>query len=219
MGNKSNINYTIFTKKKMEFDFKENYILENEFVRLEPLQHSDFDVLLSYSENEPDIWEFNSGGANGKENLEKYISNAILQRENEKEYAFIIFDKATRKYVGSTRFYAIFLENKTIEIGYTWYGKEFQGTGINKNCKYLLLKFAFEELNMERVAFAANTKNNRSIHAMKSIGCVVEGVLRNCSTDASGNRIDVARLSILKNEWNDNVKIKLEQRIGNFARR
>lgn len=203
----------------MIFDFKENYILENEFVRLEPLKHSDFEVLLNYSENEQDIWEFNSGGANGKENLEKYISNAIIQRQNEKEYAFVIFDKIAEKYVGSTRFYAIFLENKTIEIGYTWYGKEYQGTGINKNCKYLLLKFAFEKLNMERVAFAANSKNNRSINAMKSIGCIVEGVLRNCSTDANGNRIDVTRLSILKNEWNDSVKVRLEQHIRNFADR
>jgi RimJ/RimL family protein N-acetyltransferase len=200
----------------MNFDFKENYILENEFVRLEPLKLSDFDVLLNYSENEPEIWEFNSGGANGKENLEKYISNAILQRELEKEYAFIIFDKKTQSYVGSTRFYNIFLENKTIEIGYTWYGKEFQGTGINKNCKYLLLEFAFEKLDMERVAFAANSKNLRSLNAMKSIGCVVEGVLRNCSTDAKGNRIDATRLSILKNEWNDDVKEKLNNRIKSF---
>jgi RimJ/RimL family protein N-acetyltransferase len=142
----------------MKFDFKENYRLENEKVRLQPLETSDFDLLLSFSENEPEIWEFNSGGANGKENLEKYIANAISQRENEKEYAFIIFDKITGKYVGSTRFYSIFLENKTIEIGYTWYGKQFQGTGINKNCKYLLLEFAFEKLNIERVAFAANSK-------------------------------------------------------------
>lgn len=200
----------------MKFDFKENYILENEYVRLEPLKSSDFNVLLYYSENEADIWEFNSGGANGKDNLEKYISNAILQRGNEKEYAFIIFDKTTQKYVGSTRFYAIFLENKTIEIGYTWYGKDFQGSGINKNCKYLLLEFAFEKLNMERVAFAANSKNNRSINAMKSIGCVVEGVLRNCGTDANGNRIDATRLSILKDEWYDEVKSKLKQKINNF---
>jgi len=63
---------------------------------------------------------------------------------------------------------------------------------------------------MERVAFAANSKNNRSINAMKGIGCVVEGVLRNCSTDAAGNRIDVTRLSILKTEWNDGVKSKLK---------
>lgn len=203
----------------MNFDFSKNYILENEWVRLEPLQLSDFDKLLTYSENEPEIWEFNSGGADGKLNLEKYISNAILQRETEKEYPFIVFDKTAQMYVGSTRFYAIFIENKTIEIGYTWYGKKYQGSGINKNCKYLLIEFAFEKLNMERVAFAANSKNNRSLNAMKGIGCVIEGVLRNCSTDANGNRIDVARLSILKNEWNENVKSKLKNSIENFSRR
>ena len=61
----------------MNFDFKENYILENDFVKLQPLESTDFEILLEYSENEPEIWEFNSGGANGKENLEKYISNTI----------------------------------------------------------------------------------------------------------------------------------------------
>ena len=203
----------------MNFNFNENYILENEWVRLEPFQSSDFDKLLFYSENEPEIWEFNSGGANGKENLEKYISNALLQRETEKEYPFIVFDKTAQKYVGSTRFYAIFIENKTVEIGYTWYGKKYQGTGINKNCKYLLLEFAFEKLHMERVAFAANSKNNRSVNAMIGIGCVVEGILRNCSTDAAGNRIDVTRLSILKKEWNDDVKSKLKKSIENFSGR
>lgn len=201
----------------MKFNFQENYILENEFVRLEPIKNSDFELLLNYSEREPEIWEFNSGVANGRENLEKYISNAISQRKLEREYAFIVFDKTTKKHVGSTRFYGIFIENKTIEIGYTWCGKEFQGTGVNKNCKYLLLKFAFEILEMERVGFAVNTKNNRSLNAMKSIGCVEEGVLRNCGTDAKGNRIDVTRLSILKTEWNDSVKAKLEQNIENFA--
>lgn len=201
----------------MNFDFKENYILENKRVRLEPLKASDFDLLLPFSENEPEIWEFNSGGANGKENLEKYVANALLQRETEKEYPFIVFDKISQKYVGSTRFYAIFLENKTIEIGYTWYGKKYQGSGINKNCKYLLLEFAFEKLNMERVAFAANSKNKRSINAMKGIGCVVEGVLRNCSTDAYGNRIDATRLSILKSEWSENVKSELQKSIENFG--
>jgi len=197
----------------MNFDFTENYILENERVRLEPLQESDFEKLLPYSENEPEIWEFNSGGANGKQNLEKYIANAFLQRETKREYPFIVFDKTTQQYVGSTRFYAIFIENKTIEIGYTWYGKKYQGTGINKNCKYLLLEFAFDKLRMERVGFAANSKNERSLNAMKRIGCFVEGVLRNSGTDANGNRIDTTRLSILKNEWNDNVKSNLKKNI------
>ncbi len=201
----------------MNLDFTEKYILENDFVLLRPLEHHDFDHLLEYSENEPEIWEYNSGGANGKENLEKYIKNALTQRENQKEYPFIVFDKIAKKYVGSTRFYAVFSEIKTIEIGYTWYGQKYQGTGINKNCKFLLLEFAFDKLQMERVAFAANNKNNRSLNAMKSIGCVVEGVLRNCNTDAKGERIDVARLSILKTEWNESVKANLKKQIQKFA--
>lgn len=126
-------------------------------------------------------------------------------------------DKKSNNYVGSTRFYGIFLENQTLEIGYTWYGKKYQGTGINKNCKYLLLEFAFEKLNMERVAFAANSKNFKSLNAMKSIGCVEEGVLRNCSKDSAGNRIDVTRLSILKNEWLQDVKENLKAKIDKYS--
>ena len=201
----------------MNLDFTEKYILENDIVLLRPLEYSDFDYLLEYSENEPEIWEYNSGGANGRENLEKYINNAITQRESEKEYPFIVFEKTTQKYVGSTRFYAIFSDNKTIEIGYTWYGQKYQRTGINKNCKFLLLQFAFDKLQMERVAFAANNTNFKSLNAMKSIGCIVEGVLRNCSTDAKGERIDVARLSILKSEWNESVKANLKNQIEKFA--
>ncbi|MBL0013018.1 MAG: GNAT family N-acetyltransferase [Flavobacterium sp.] len=201
----------------MNLDFTEKYILENDFVLLRPLEHYDFDHLLEYSKNEPEIWEYNSGGANGKENLEKYIKKRSDSKRKSKEYPFIVFDKIANKYVGSTRFYAVFLENKTIEIGYTWYGQQYQGTGINKNCKFLLLEFAFDKLQMERVAFAANNKNNRSLNAMKSIGCVVEGVLRNCNTDAKGERIDVARLSILKTEWNESVKVNLKKQLEKFA--
>jgi RimJ/RimL family protein N-acetyltransferase len=203
----------------MKFDFKEKYILENEYVKLQPLENTDFDNLLEYSENEPEIWDFNSGGANGEENLKKYIANAIKNRESEKEYPFIVFDKKSGKFVGSTRFYGIFLEMKIIEIGYTWYGKKYQGSGINKNCKYLMLEFAFDKLEMERVAFAANSKNEKSLNAMKSIGCVVEGVLRNCSTDAKGERIDSTRLSIIKTEWNENVKNNLKKQTENFTNR
>lgn len=197
----------------MQFDFKEKYILENDKVLLRPLELTDKEFLMDYSINEPEIWRFNSNGAEGVEKLEKYISNAISQRENEKEYPFIVFDKSSGKYLGSTRFYAIFLELKTIEIGYTWYGNKYQGTGINKNCKYLLLDFAFEKMEMERVAFAANNKNEKSINAMKSIGCTVEGVLRNSNIGALGERIDVIRLSILKDEWNDTVKANLIKQI------
>lgn len=197
----------------MDFNFKEDYILENDVVRLQPLQASDYEKLVAFSINEPDLWSFNANPADSPENLKIYIEKALLQKEKLIEYPFIVFDKVNQKYAGCTRFYAISLEFKFLEIGYTWYGKEFQGTKLNKNCKYLLLEFAFEKMKMERVAFAANSKNERSINAMKSIGCVVEGISRNISTDAFGNRIDAIRLSIIKNEWFDSVKQNLKNRI------
>ncbi|MBB5638316.1 RimJ/RimL family protein N-acetyltransferase [Pedobacter cryoconitis] len=115
-------------------------------------------------------------------------------------------DKADNKIVGSTRFYRIDTVTNTLELGYTWYGKKYRGTGINKNCKYLLLEFAFDVLNAERVGFRANHLNKRSINAMKRIGCVEEGVLRNRSINGKGKRMDVIVLSIIKQEWVESVK-------------
>lgn len=197
----------------MNFNFKEDYILENDVVRLQPLQLSDCEHLVEYSINEPDIWSFNANGPDSPENLNKYVSFAISQREKKLEYPFIVFDKINQKYIGTTRFYNMVLDGKTLEIGFTWYGKKFQGTAINKNCKYLLLEFAFEKMLMERVGFRANSVNYRSINAMKSIGCVEEGILRNFRTDAQGNRIDAIVLSIIKNEWFDSVKQNLKNKI------
>lgn len=197
----------------MHFDFKEEYILENDVVRLQPLQATDYEKLIGFSINEPELWSFNANGPNSPENLKKYIDKALSQKERQLEYPFVVFDKVKHKIVGSTRFYNINLEAKHLEIGFTWYGKEFQGTALNKNCKFLLLEFAFEKMQMERVGFRANNLNIRSINAMKSIGCIQEGIMRNFSTDAKGERIDAIVLSIIKNEWFDNVKQNLKNRI------
>jgi RimJ/RimL family protein N-acetyltransferase len=196
-------------------NFKEDYILENDVVRLQPLQLSDFEELLEFSINEPELWSFNTNGPDSAENLKKYIQTALSQKEKLIEFPFLVFDKTKNKVAGCTRFYNINLEAKHLEIGFTWYGKEFQGTSVNKNSKFLLLEFAFEKINLERVGFRANNLNKRSIQAMKSIGCIEEGVLRNFSTDAKGNRIDAIVLSILKTEWFENVKQNLKNKIEN----
>jgi len=197
----------------MTFNFKEKYILENEVVRLEPLSMNHFDALVQFSINEPELWSFNANGPDSPENLRKYIEKALSQKEKLVEYPFIVFDKIKNKIAGSTRFYNISLETKNLEIGFTWYGKEFQGTLLNKNCKYLLLEFAFEKMNLERVGFRANNLNKRSINAMKSIGCIEEGILRNFSTDAKGDRIDAIVLSIIKKEWFSGTKENLKNKI------
>ena len=196
------------------FNFSDNIILEDDLVLLRPLQESDVNNLLEISINEPETWKYSLVGADGKENLIKYIQSAIRNREDKKEFPFIVFDKKSQKYAGSTRFYDMNLEFKTLQLGYTWYGSAFRGTGLNKHCKFLLLQFAFETLGMERVEFRADNSNERSIAAMKSIGCKVEGVLRShMPTINKEIRRDSIVLSILKNEWFDEVKENLKQKL------
>lgn len=198
----------------MQLDFTKDYILEDERVLLRPLTIDDFENLLTFSINEPTLWQFSIQQANGEENLKKYIQTALDARNNKTEYPFIVFDKKTQQYAGSTRFYDIQLAFKTIQLGYTWYGKDFQGTGMNKHCKFLLLQFAFEVLEMERVEFRADNNNAKSIAAMKSIGCIEEGVLRRHVPLINGNRRDSIILSILKDEWFSKVKDGLVKRIS-----
>lgn len=198
----------------MEVQILPNTItLENEKVLLRPLEISDIDHLLEFSLHEPEIWKYSLAQGSGKENMIKYIYDAVLARASNKEYSFIVLDKIKNKYAGSTRFYDIQLAYKTIQLGYTWYGKEFQGTGLNKNCKYLLLEYAFEILELERVEFRADNRNERSKAAMLSIGCKVDGVLRSNLPDNAGGRRDSIILSILKDEWYTEIKENLKKKL------
>ena len=197
----------------MDFDFNENYILESDRVKLEPLNANHFSSLLNYSLNEPEIWKFSSIPAIGAANFKNYLQIALENRDKQTEYAFAVFDKKLEQYAGSTRFYGIQLQNRTLQLGYTWYGQKFHGTGLNKHCKYLLLEFAFEKMDMARVEFRADNTNLHSIAAMKSIGCKVDGILRSNMTKLDGSRRDSIILSILQDEWFESVKENLEKKL------
>ncbi|WP_310992147.1 GNAT family N-acetyltransferase [Aequorivita marina] len=198
----------------INFDFLAEHILENDRVRLRPMVQEDFELLQHFALYEPEIWKYAQQPANNLENLRAYIDFALAERKAKAAYPFVIFDKKKQKVAGSTRFYDFHKRHNTLQLGYTWYGKEFQGSGLNKQCKLALLEFAFEKLEMARVELRADANNARSIAAMKSIGCTVEGVLRsNCA--APYGRRDSIVLSILKDEWFDQVKKELKAKIEN----
>lgn len=189
-----------------DFDKDANYILQDDKVLLRPLQSDDLQYLLTFAINEPNTWQYSLKSAAGEEAMRNYINEALAARQAGKEYAFIVYDKATGQYAGCSRFYDIQPQYQTLQLGYTWYGEKFRGTGLNKRCKLLLLQHAFETLGMARVEFRADNKNQRSIAAMKSIGCTVEGVLRDHLPLSTGGRRDSIILSILKDEWYTTVK-------------
>jgi len=191
---------------KLNYDLNIDYVLEDEHVLLRPLKETDYENLLPFALNEPDTWKYSHMSARGEEGMHKYIQDALINRAAGKEYAFIVFDKQTQSYAGSTRFYDILPAWQTLQLGYTWYGEKFRGTGLNKHCKFLLLQLAFETLDALRVEFRADARNERSIAAMKSIGCIPEGILRNNMPLQEGGRRDSIILSILKEEWENSVK-------------
>jgi len=195
----------------MRLDFEKEHVLENARVKLRPLKVQDYDNLIEYALNEPTLWDYSLTPANGTENMKHYIDLALKKRQTKDSYPFIVFDKRANKYTGSTRFYDYNALHQSVQLGYTWYGKEFHGTGLNKNCKFLMLEFAFEKLELERVEFRADNNNARSIAAMKSIGCTVEGILRSNCKSATGRR-DSIILSILKEEWFSKVKDTLSKK-------
>ena len=192
-----------------------NITLEDKRVLLRPLEESDYENLLPFALNEQGLWYYSLIRADGPDGLRNYLNTALKEKKAGKEFPFIVFDKKANEYAGCTRFYDINFPFKTIQLGYTWYGKKFQGTGLNKHCKFLLLEFAFEKLCLERFELRADARNEKSIAAMKSIGCKVDGILRNNMPTAEGDkRRDSIILSILKDEWFNDVKQTLRNKIN-----
>ncbi len=129
-----------------QFDHNVEYVLEDEVALLRPLKQEDFMHLVPFALHEPELWKYSLVSAAGKQALQDYIDLTLKARSEAKEYSFIVFDKRTNEYAGSTRLYDINLEYKTLNLGYTWYGSKFHGSGLNKHCKYLLLTFALENI-------------------------------------------------------------------------
>lgn len=195
------------------FDFKKDYILKNAIVALRPLLKTD-EKLLFEASNDIEIWTHFEENGFGQKNFHQYINRAIQNKEKGQEYPFLIKDLRTNQYAGMTRIYAVNNDLKNVKIGHTWIGKPFQGTDLNKNCKYLLFEFLFEQLGMERIGFGASAENIHSIKAMESVGCMQEGRLRSfLPSSTTDERVDIVLLSILKSEWLTKVKRELKSKI------
>lgn len=133
---------------------------------------------------------------------------AINNYYHENALAFIVFDKQEDTYAGTTRFTNISWKNKVLEIGSTWIGREFQGTGLNKNMKFLMLQYAFETLNFDKVAFHVNERNIRSRKSVEKIGSKLGDVLRKDTLMLDGFKRNTCYYGILKEQWKE-IRLKI----------
>ena len=115
---------------------------------------------------------------------------------------FLIIDKQNDKVAGCTRYGYLNIASQKCEIDWTWYGTDFQGTGLNKACKYELLKFGFENIGFRRIQFSADQENLRSRRSIEKLGAKKEGIFRNNCIDSKGESRNDVYYSIIKEDWN-----------------
>lgn len=190
----------------MNFPFDKNIVLENDLALLRPVKKTDIDHLLPIATKDKDLLQFSPKPIYTSELLQGFINGAIENRKNKSRYTFVVFDKTKNAYAGSSSFLNISDPDDRLEIGATWYGKEFQRTGLNRNCKYLMLEYAFDFLGAQRVEFKTDERNMASRTAIEKIGGQFEGILRSHTKMYDGFRRNTVYYSILKPEW-DNLKI------------
>jgi RimJ/RimL family protein N-acetyltransferase len=124
-----------------------------------------------------------------------------MDRDTGKRAPYAILDKDTKNICGSTSYGNISFYDKRIEIGWSWLGTEYMGTGINHHVKFALLSFAFEVMKMERVEIKTDNLNERAKTALLKIGMKPEGILRSHMQMHSNRRRDTIYYSIIKEEW------------------
>ncbi|ABQ03531.1 GNAT family N-acetyltransferase [Flavobacterium johnsoniae] len=175
-------------------------IIENERALLIPFEN-ERNIELKDIIFDDEIWKYMGMYVRNDQDFENYIQNTLQQKANGICYPFLIIDKAVNRVAGSTRYGYLNHASQKCEIGWTWYGKDFQGTGLNKACKYELLNFGFENIQFKRIQFSADLENLRSQRAIENLGALKEGLFRNNYVDSEGNSKDDVYCSIILEEW------------------
>jgi RimJ/RimL family protein N-acetyltransferase len=177
-----------------------NLILQTEKVILRPMISEDYNSFERLTED-GSMWIYFTSDLSVKNELHIWIDTALDEIRNKSRLAFTIIDKSSGNPIGSTSFGNISERDKRIEIGWTWISREFQGKGINGQIKYLMLKYAFETIDIERVEIKTDVLNLPARKALLRIGAKEEGVLRSHSLMTHGRRRDTIYYSILRSEW------------------
>lgn len=190
-------------------------VLETDKVLLRPIQIQDIPS-LSQLTKDTSLWKYFTFLLDDDAELQRWIELAIQERNEGKRIPFAIIEKITGNICGSTSFGSISYYDKRIEIGWSWLGKHFQGTGINFHAKFSLLSYAFDILNWERVEIKTDNLNERAKQGLRKIGAKEEGVLRSHMQMPLNRRRDSVYFSILKNEW-PAVKNSIFKEIKSFS--
>lgn len=173
----------------------------NDRAMLRLMHVNDVASLFTIVEGNKEIWMYLISTMDSYQDMEQYVQVALKGFEEGTDLPFVVVDQKTNEIVGSTRLYSISNDNKTVELGQTWYHPSVHRTSINTECKYMLLQYAFEELQMLRVQIKTDLRNEKAQRAIERLGAVKEGVLRDERKLPYGYIRDAVVYSIIASEW------------------
>ena len=182
-------------------------------VRLEPLSEGHVPD-LAVAGRDASIWRHMLyGNVETEEQMRAWVLDLLERQSRGADLPFAVIHAESGRAIGSTRYLEIRPQDRGLEIGGTWYATAYQRTAVNTECKYLLLRHAFETLGCVRVQFKTDLLNERSQRAIERIGAVNEGLLRNHMVRPDGSLRHSVYYSIIDSEW-PAVKSMLEGKLG-----
>jgi RimJ/RimL family protein N-acetyltransferase len=193
--------------------FLQPVVLEGRHVRLEPLTLA-HGPSLSAAASDGELWRLWYTGVPNADGIGAYIEQALAGMADGTSLAFAVRDRATGALLGSTRYCHAETAQRRLEIGYTWYAASAQRSAVNTECKYLLLRHAFETLDCIAVELRTHWMNQRSRAAIERLGAKQDGVLRNHRIMPDGSLRDTVVYSIIASEWSavrQHLTFKLQQ--------
>ncbi|NQX81355.1 MAG: GNAT family N-acetyltransferase [Flavobacteriaceae bacterium] len=176
-------------------------IIRSEKVLLRPMKVGDFKQMKSLT-TDSKMWYYFTADLSDEKILKEWIEVAISDLKKHNALPLTILDPKNENIIGTTRIGNISVENKRVEIGWTWISKEYQGTGVNGHVKKLLFEYLFTETDTLRIEFKTDVLNIPAKKAMEKVGLVREGILRSHTLMTNNRRRDTLYYSILKDEWN-----------------
>ncbi len=176
-------------------------MLETKKAILRPVAVSDYPEFLRLAKQDLDMWQYFSLNLADEKQLQRWFEIAFAHKAENTRRPFTIIDKESGKIGGSSSLGNIAFGDLRAEIGWSWLGKDFRSTGLNRHAKYAMMKYAFEELKFERVEFKTDVLNARARKGLQNVGGIEEGVLRSHMTMWNNRRRDSIFYSVVKAEW------------------
>jgi N-acetyltransferase len=190
-------------------------ILEGKFVRLVPPTPAHVDDLFQASQF-PEIWDWwITPPPQSRDEIKGIVENCVAAAAKGERVWFSTIRRPDDRAVGMTSYLNLQRHDNGLEIGGTWLTPAVWRTPINTECKYLLLKHAFDKLGCIRVQLKTDERNNRSRKAIERLGAQPEGILRKYQMLHNGIPRNTAIYSIVDSEW-DGIKKRLEEKLSNY---